>query len=295
MTKSNNSFVVLILLLALAAVYGDGASADTDQLETRICQGKGTIPLDKVPLEQAKKDALEAALADALSRAQLEITESFARLVRSGKSDDSTDKFQSMALFTRSVSRGRIIDYETTFSDMVETRATGPDGETKIYTWEVHVTAHVQSDLGESDPGFRLRLSLDRTSYRETEPMTLKVVSTRDCYVTIFNLYSNDSLSVILPNSLVENNFVAKSDTLVLPPPGGGWKLAPTLLPERENDHEALLAVATKELIPFQIDGHLTKHGLYSMDDALLAINRWLVDIELDQRTTGLATYVVFK
>jgi hypothetical protein len=270
-------------------------SADSNKSAAKICQGKGTVVLDQVPLVQAKKDALEAALADALSRAQLEITEAFARAVQSGEPGDSTSRFQSVARFTRSVSRGRIIDYTETFSGMIETVATGPAGETKIHAWEVRVSARVQPDIGESDPGFRLQLSLDRASYRESEPMTLKVIASRDCYVTIFNLYANDSLSVIFPNSLVQDNFVAKGDTLILPPPRSVWRIAPTLLEGHVSDHEALLTVATKEPIPFQIDGLLAKRGLCSMGDALLAINRWLVDIELNQRATELTTYTVFK
>lgn len=285
----------LILLLTLISVLLLSNLASGDQ-QPRFLEGSGIVSLGGLSLEQAKKEALEVAFSDALSRSQVEVTEAFVQTSRGAIQGNSADAhYRNIARFVRSVTRGRIISYRI-LSDTIMPMFAPGETSTSVWCYQVRIEAEVQPEFGESDPSFQLELSLNQTAFKESEPMQLKVTASRDCYVTIFNLYSTDSLAVVFPNKLVPENFLMGGSTLVLPPPESGWRLRPALLAGRSNDVEALLAIATKDSIPFPTGSDQEKISqLLSIGDALTTVNRWLADIDIGRRTVAQAVYHIYK
>jgi len=82
---------------------------------------------------------------------------------------------------------------------------------------------------------------------------------------------------------------------LTIPPPSAGWDLPVGLLPGKDRDNEAFLAVVMRDDVPFPTGGAEIREGLMSVGDALTAINRWLVDIPADRRTEDMAVYKIIK
>lgn len=258
-------------------------------------EGTAILSLQNMTQNEAKQRGLELALADALSRGQLEITEALARIKFGESSNDSTRSFQGFSRFIRSVTRGRVIESRIVW-DTVRPLSDQSVSGSLIYCYEIKVRAKVKPEVGKPDPSFMLDLSLNQLSFRESDSMTISIISSKDCYLTIFNLYDNDSLAVIFPNNLMPDNRLFANEPIIIPPIGSGWKLRPKTLLGRDSNQEVLLAVATTcdvPFTPFSRQGSVTH--LISKGEATSAVNQWLIDVSLAERTVSLVTYQVFK
>ena len=47
--------------------------------------------------------------------------------------------------------------------------------------------------------------------------MTIDVRSTKDCYIYIFNILSNETVTTLIPNQYSNDNFLSKDDSLLIP------------------------------------------------------------------------------
>jgi hypothetical protein len=147
-------------------------------------------------------------------------------------------------------------------------------------------------DIGSPDPGFKVEIDFNRKSYRQGETIIMIINSTRDCYMIVFNLFSNDSLMVVLPNVILKEILLSAGDTLTIPPQSAEWDLPVGLVQGEDEDSEALMITATRDDVPFALSRSM-RDGLILMKDALLAINRCLVDIHADRRTEDISHYVI--
>lgn len=246
--------------------------------------GEGLVTMANITPEQAHADALNIARQDALHKAGIEIRGVTARHIREANGGERYDEFAS---FTRTVTRGRIVDEEILFDDQVKIA--------EVWHYRVELRAQIEMDVGKPDPMFKLDIKLNQQAYRDGETITVMVSSTRDCYVTLFNLFADDSLCVIFPNQYYTNNEVHGEEHISIPPPDAGWDLPVSLNPGKVEDIESILAVATKDDIPFFSPGATIRNELISVSDALTAINKWLLDIPSDRRTEDIIHYKIIK
>jgi hypothetical protein len=250
--------------------------------------GEGIAPIVHITVEQARQLAWDQALVDALSQASLEVTGATMMKIDEG-GEGKDDQFSQ---FVRTATRGRIVAVDTLFDEAEQRTVVGSERRELVY--RVAMRAQVQPEMGRPDPGFQLELNLNKELFADGETLSLELTASRNCYITLFNLYANDSLLVLLPNELLRDNHLQAEKTLSVPSPNAGWTLPVGLLPGRETDREMLLAVATKSEIPFSA-ARVARQGLMSMDEALLTVNRWLADIPSDQRTEAVAFYRIVK
>jgi hypothetical protein len=202
------------------------------------------------------------------------------------------------------------------FSQVVRTGAGGRVVEERIVeagiekqggqdVYRVRVEATVQPDVGRPDPAFVASLSLNkasqvyvaRSSRRASDEVVATVTATQDAYLTLFSV-TQDTIQVIWPNSLVEQAFVSASDSVAFPSQSWrarGLRLRVEVPPGRDRITERLFLVATKTRIPFRRapNVNIRDGTLRTVESSLLALNRWLVGIPLDQRATATATYDV--
>ncbi len=253
-------------------------------------EGEGSVLLVNLTPEEARSEALKHARLEAMEQAQLEIVGTTIRLIRDG---DGGEKYDSFLKFVRTVARGRILEEEILFSDLE--KQPSPEGTEPVYRYRVTLRAKVQPEETEPDPSFRLELSLNRTVFQEGETLELQMTSTHDCYLTLFNLYSSDSLRVLFPNEVSPFSFLAAGEVMKIPPEGSGWDLPLFLAPGVRKDREAVLAVATKVKVPFDAPGPGVEGRLVSAGDALPEINRWLIDIPADQRVQAMEFYMIVR
>ena len=246
--------------------------------------GEGLVTMANITPEQARSEALVIARQNALEEAGIEIRGVTARHIREASGGEAFDLF---ARFTRTVTRGRIISEEYLFDDQVKIL--------NAWHYKVALRAEVAMEVGEPDPAFKIDLNLDPPTYRDGETMTMTLSATRDCWVTVLNLYADDSLRVTVPNKYMENNFVGRGCSIPIPPVDAGWELPVTLELDVDQETGAMLAVATKDDIPFISTALSDADSILAIGDALTAINKWLIDIPSNRRTEDMIHYKIVK
>ncbi len=202
--------------------------------------GEGLVTMANITPEQAHTEALNIARQDALNKAGVEIRGVTARHIREASGGERYDEF---ARFTRTVTRGRIVDEEVLFDDQVKIA--------DIWHYKVELRANVEMNIGEPDHMFRLEVKLNQQTYRDRETMTVMVSSTRDCFVTLFNMFADDSMCVIFPNQYYTDNEIHGEEHITIPSLDAGWDLPVNLNQGKAEDIEAILAVAPKDDITF--------------------------------------------
>lgn len=249
----------------------------------------------------------EEARAVALSRARAEAVRRVAGVhVRAERSSMSVDVGQGVGgpgverRFTqniRSSTSGRVIQ-ETVLEEGIQSRS----NET-VYFVRLDATVHVQA--GGADPGFTATLTLkdsDRTYVARipraaSDEVVVTAEVSKDAFVTLLSITA-DTIEVVWPNALVAENRVPAQVPVEFPSPewrARGLRFRAALPEGVHHRTERLMLVATKERVPFDAIPNLAvQDGTLATHEATLhALNRWLVQIPLDQRTTATATYYV--
>ena len=161
---------------------------------------------------------------------------------------------------------------------------------------EVKLRVKVGQQKGKSDPKFKLKSSLDREYYKHGEEMTISVTPSIDCHLNILNFSSNDSVYILFPNTLLENNFVKASEKFLLPSEEHrerGIRFRVGLLPGKEEDLEMIKILATKENIPFTALSSISTIGTY--ESTAIDIIGWIMDIPRDQMTESTLQFWIYK
>jgi hypothetical protein len=254
-------------------------------------EGAGVVTVANITPEEARKQALDLARKDALEKARLEVVGITSRQIVESSETGIYDHFIQ---FTRTITRGRIVEEQILFDNTEQQAIPGTARSQLVY--RIALRANIEPDKGEADPVFQVAMTLNRQSFRDGDTVSIELSATKDCFATVFNLYSNDSLRVVFPNKYMSDNSLKANSTLRIPPSAqAGWSLPVSLLPQKSSDAEALLVIATKAAIPFPTMRSESREGLLSVGDALLAINNWLINIPAEQRTQDMATYRVVK
>jgi hypothetical protein len=271
----------LAAMVLAAAVLLPGAAEAKGAWYT----GEGQVLVANISPEEARRQALEQARRDAIEKASLEVAGVDSRVLREQKGKEAYDTFAS---FTQSISRGRIVEEEILRDEMAMLDLGA--GARPMHV--VQLRAKVVTS-GEPDPSFVLRMKTNETTFRPGEKLHLTLTASQDCYVTLLNLYGGDSLRVLMPGTLAPVNFLAAGETLHMPPEGAGWSWTMEPLASGDVSQEALLAIGTKKPIPFTMETTLDYDQPVAMDNALMGLNRWLVEIPRDQWTQAMVAFTI--
>jgi hypothetical protein len=114
---------------------------------------------------------------------------------------------------TNIMSRGIILKKE-----ILEARHT-PYNNESIYI--VTLKAEAGKLEGKRDPFFEIEASLNRNQYQNGDEMIININSTKNCYIFVFNILSDENVIALLPNEYLKNNFIRRGTTLRLPPSDG--------------------------------------------------------------------------
>jgi hypothetical protein len=163
------------------------------------------------------------------------------------------------------------------FSQIINSMSTGVILEKKIlkeekqlidgfWIYVITLQAKVGKLKGENDPFFKLEAKLNRDNYQHGDKMTIEITSTKDCYIYVFNIWSDETVGMLLPNQYMDENFLGKGKTLQFPPKEGkisGFKVG--LLENTTQATEMIIVLAIKaEKIGVNKDFNLTM-GNYKM------------------------------
>jgi len=264
------------------------ASASAAVGETRRVSGTGEVLLARLTQEQARGEALAAARNHAISQAGIEVVRT---MVRNISEEDAVHSYDHFAEFTSTISRVLIVEEKVVLDTLLVAPGRPP-------TCKVEIEAKVRDQAGKLDPSFRLELALAQRTLRAGEKLELTINASKECFLTVFNLYGGDSLGIVLPNSQMQATRVSPGRPLRVPPEEAHWSL-PVGFSEADPSSdlsEALLAVATRDSIPFPVLGEpATPHGLVATENALTSIHSWLARIERDRRTQHIVHYRIVR
>jgi hypothetical protein len=253
--------------------------------------GKGTAT--GANFEEMREQAINSARADAMQQAGIRIQSRNINM----QTETSGKLMDFYSQFTETQATGLILEERNvTVSDPVRV-ASSSLTTTKIqYRIECSLEAKVVYQRGEPDAGFEVKLKSSRTLYNENEPVKISVSSTRDGYVTVFNV-RGDSLSVVFPNALDAKNEIKAKKTLTIPS-NSSYQLKMETEAGKNRSIEKFIAVITKTDIPFgeTAEVKINKDSRLKMQESQLTqFARWLYKIPLDQRSSDAIVIEVVK
>lgn len=123
----------------------------------------------------------------------------------------------------------------------------GSDGSS-VPVYRVFLKAKVVLDK-DVDRGFLVKLSLNRHRFQTGDEMSIAVQSSRDSYISIFNVLSDDKVTMIYPNRYRMDRFLKKGQKLMVPDRDAGEtrKLKMFNTSGKSTAKESIIAIATKD------------------------------------------------
>ena len=229
-----------------------------------------SIVIENITPEAAKESAVQKACKRAI--------EYFSGIEISGRVIDLQAENQNEILFdnfstlTKLTTQGIILEKEIIKEEIIS----NGNQLQKIVTIKVKVG----KQKGEKDPTFEISSELNREYFKDGEEMELSVKSSKDCYLTILNICSNDSVYVIFPNEYRKDNFIESGETFLFPNSNDkeiGLYFPVNLLPNKNDDVEMIKVIATKQKIDFSSIYSFSAYGTYQ--STLKDLQSWLLKI----------------
>ncbi|MDI6744263.1 MAG: DUF4384 domain-containing protein [Thermodesulfovibrionales bacterium] len=121
--------------------------------------------------------------------------------------------------------------------------------------YKVKLNALIKPVYPEKGEGISVKLSLSKTVLREGEEVKIFFQTNRDSYVYIFSVAADGSVTLLLPNSVNQENFIKAAIAYTFPTPGSRIRLTAMFLPDFKGKvaEERIKIIVTnkkEELIP---------------------------------------------
>jgi len=245
---------------------------------------------------RALQDAEASAIRDALGVAVSGHT--FQLASESMKGDKPTDYLSTFSELNTTTTSGRIVAERIVDSTLTT--------ESNLPIYSVKIWAMVAKDEGEPDPGFQLEIHLDKDVYYDrgdldrNDEVNFSISASQDCFLYIFDIMANDSVMLLTPNIYSKDNFYSSIEGAE----GFRKKLAKLpfdlrvgLPPKKDLTTEMIYVVALKKPIDFCFSTTAEESSgiLPTYQSAILDLQKWLVRIPQDLRTTASAPFTIKK
>jgi len=121
--------------------------------------------------------------------------------------------------------------------------------------YRIKLKALVEPVYPEKGEGISVKLSLSKTVLKEGEEVKIFFQTNRDSYVYIFSAAADGSVTLLLPNSVNQENFIKAAIAYTFPTPGSRIRLTAMFLPDFKGKiaEERIKIIVTnkkEELIP---------------------------------------------
>ncbi|MCD6181355.1 MAG: DUF4384 domain-containing protein [Candidatus Cloacimonetes bacterium] len=229
-----------------------------------------TVTIENITPEKAKEIAIEKACKRAIEfYSGIEISGRVVGIQAENQDEILINNFSSI---TQQTSQGIITEKELLKDEIISKE----NQLLKVIT----IKLKVENQEGEKDPAFEITANLNREYFKNGEELELTVNSSKDCYLTILNICSNDSVYVLFPNNYRKDNFVKSGENFKLPNAEDkriGLYFPVNLLPNKNEDFEIIKVIATKQKIDFSSVYSFSAYGTYQT--ALNDLQNWLLKI----------------
>ncbi|MDP8200914.1 MAG: DUF4384 domain-containing protein [Candidatus Tenebribacter burtonii] len=229
-----------------------------------------SVAIENITPEKAKEIAIQKACTKAIEfYSGIEISGRIINIQAENQNQILIDNFSSI---TQQTAQGIITEKEILKDEIISRE----NRLLKVVTIKVKV----DKQKGEKDSSFQITANLNREYFKDGEEMELSVNSSKDCYLTILNICSNDSVYVIFPNEYRNDNFIKSGKLFQLPNSYDkklGLYFPVNLLPNKNEDLEMIKVIATKQKIDFSSIYSFSAYGTYQ--SALNDLQKWLLKI----------------
>lgn len=115
--------------------------------------------------------------------------------------------------------------------------------------YRVKIKALIKPVYPEKGEGISIKLSLSKTDLREGDEVKLFYQASSDCYIYIFSVAADGSVTLLLPNSVNQDNSVKAGKTYQFPAFDSKIKLQAQFLPDYDKPvaEERIKIIATKQ------------------------------------------------
>jgi hypothetical protein len=119
--------------------------------------------------------------------------------------------------------------------------------------YRVRLKALVQPVYPQEGEGISIKLDISKPALQEGEEVTILYQTSVDCYIHIFSIGADNSVTLLFPNSLEKDNFIKGNTGRVFPPDSFPFKLRAQVLPgmkgQRSQEKVKLIATRHKEIL----------------------------------------------
>jgi hypothetical protein len=287
----------LIGILLLATATGTSpafaqrelTSGDTVTVTQRV------IVAGDITAAEARRQAIERALGEAVRRLTGVRVQASQMGVGEDREGRTRDSFLSVVQLDAA---GRATDYRILEDRFVAERH--PTLGAQVY-YELRALVTVARETGSADPGFTVTVSLNDALFFDAggsvdgnDELIATITTSQDAWLTVFDVVG-DSAQLLLPNALMTDTRALASRPAELPSPEWrerGVHFRASLTAAETVRRELLVVVATRRPVTFPVERH-AGDGAPAPSIPLMAIQRWLVTIPLEQRAIAFAAYEV--
>ena len=164
--------------------------------------------------------------------------------------------------------------------------------------YRVKLKALVSPVYPEKGEGISIKLSLSKTDLKEGDEVKIFYQASSDCYVYIFSVAADGSVTLLLPNSINQDNSIKAGKAYEFPPKDSKIKLEARFLPDYKEKaaEEKIKIIATKKkegIIPLGF-----QEGFFKVYDAkstgmISDLVKRLNQIEPTDWTEATAVYIL--
>lgn len=166
--------------------------------------------------------------------------------------------------------------------------------------YRVTIKAQVEPVYPEKAQGLSLQVALSKSVMKEGEETRILYQADKDCYVYIFSVATDGSVTLLLPNSINKDNRVLPNKGYEFPPAGSNIKLEAMLLPDFQGNfaEERIKVIATRKEEPIVPLGF--QESMFKLYDAKSTgmvndLVKKLNQLEPTDWTEATATYKIMR
>ena len=278
--------ILILLFLYSSLCFAQIIQPEIIKLENNLYQITTSVLIENITPEQAREKAVSEACKLAIEYVSgIEIT-GRTSLIQAESGDKITiDHFSKL---TNQTSNGIVLEKEIIKEENTV--------ENNLVYKTVTLRIKVGKQTGEKDSYFNVEALLNKDYFQNGEEIQLEIKSSKDCYITVFNICSNDSVYVIFPNLYRNDNFLKSNETFILTNEQDkikGISFPVNLLSAKEEDTEMIKIIATKEKFGFSSSYSFSAYGTYT--SALNNLYHQIIKIPRDEMEEIDLQYFIYK
>jgi hypothetical protein len=171
-------------------------------------------------------------------------------------------------------------------------------GQKSVY--HVRMRAGVMRDTGGADPSFYLSAGINRSVFKDGDTLEVHVRSTKNCYLSIFNILESQKITRLYPNYLSDKNYLPADKNYIFPGPedhGKGLKLRVHLPENKKTATESIYVLAVSQ--PVNLKSVHAQEAIFGAFNGRTAhmqdLIREVASIPLDRRAEAFMQYRIQK